>query len=82
MKFKDYKNKILKDVVDNLIVQVDRLEVLQLELEELIDYINVNNEIININSDVMGIVNPIYRKIVDIRGFVEVLGETLKNTKN
>ena len=82
MKFKDYKNKILKDVVDNLIVQVDRLEVLQLELEELIDYINVNNEIININSDVMGIVNPIYRKIVDIRGFVEVLGKTLKNTKN
>ena len=82
MKFKDYKNKILKDVVDNLIVQVDRLEVLQLELEEFIDYINVNNEIININSDVMGIVNPIYRKIVDIRGFVEVLGKTLKNTKN
>lgn len=82
MKFKNCRDKILEDVANHLMVQIESLERLQLKLEDLIDYINSNNEIISIDSDIIEIVYPVYRKIVDIEGFIEVLGKNLKSTKN
>lgn len=82
MKVKDCRNEILENVVNNLEAQIDRLESIQLKIEGLIDYINSNNEIISIDNNVTEIVYPVYRKIVDIEGFIEVLSRNLKSTKN
>lgn len=82
MKVKDCRNEILENVVNNLEAQIDRLESIQLKIESLIDYINSNNEIISIDPNITEIVYPVYRKIVDIEGFIEVLSRNLKSTKN